>query len=85
MKTIFYTSIKSDENADYFLQNKPYKKLLEIENLLYEPNGNIIKEIKDNNGFIRDLTLVCVIDNFSSENGIIRKIGFYNHHLYETN
>ncbi len=79
-KTIFYISLDSKELAntegDYWFDNKPYKKLLEMENFLYEPNGEIEKEIMGEDKFIKSLTVTKVEDRFSNE-GIVRRIAFY--------
>jgi hypothetical protein len=73
-KTIFY--IPSDtESGDHWFDSKPYKKLLELEDYLYEPNGNIVKEITVGK-YIKGLTVTHVQDRFSEE-GIIRRIAFH--------
>lgn len=79
IKTIFYIPIEDknfdDKDVDYFFNNKPYKQLLVLEDYLYEPNGNIVKEITVGK-YVKGLTVTAVQDRFSEE-GIIRRIAFY--------
>ncbi len=74
-KTIFYIPSKTEE-GDYWFDNTPYKKLLEMEDYLYEPNSSITKSIVVENNIINNLTVTNVVDIFSTE-GIVRRIAFY--------
>lgn len=76
MKTIFYKNC-NDADADYYLNNKPYKKWFELDNILYSYEGNVVKEtiITENEyRFITSVSITIVKDQFS-DNGIIRHIG----------
>lgn len=75
MKTIFYKR-SDNEDGDYWLNNQPYNFWFELENTLYDPNGKVIKETKDEDGFIRQIVTLVVQDRFSDE-GIIRRIGLH--------
>lgn len=79
-KTIFYIPIDkkettNTEESDYWFDGQPYKKFLELNDYLYEPNGSIVKEIVVGK-YIKGLTTTKVQDRFSEE-GIIRRIAFY--------
>lgn len=73
-KTIFYIPSETLE-GDYWFSETPYKILLELDNILYETDGNIIRNILVGK-YIERLTVIHVEDRFSNE-GIIRRIGFY--------
>ncbi len=75
MKTIFYI-ISTDDTGDYWFNNKPYKEWFTLENTLYEPNGNIIKTTKDENNFVKNVSISITEDRFN-HGGITRRIVLY--------
>ena len=83
MRTIFYFQTKSEKDCDYFLNDKPHKEFLIIEDFLYEPNGNIRKSFTDKDRIVRELVVQGVFDEFSQEHKITRRIILYNYYLSE--
>jgi hypothetical protein len=82
MKTIFY-KISNDESGDFWFgdmfNQKPYREWFKIDNVLYEPNGNIRKRTiieEKQKRIIHNITIVETQDTFSDE-GIIRRIAIY--------
>lgn len=78
MKTIFY-KISENENGNFWFNNKPYNEWFTLENVLYEPNGNIRKRTiipKNNTNYIHSITVIETLDTFS-DNGIIRRIALH--------
>lgn len=75
MKTIFYKR-SDDDTGDYYFNDRPYKEWFVLENTLYDPNGNISRNIIDDKGFLKSISLTSVIDRFTDE-GIIRRIAVY--------
>jgi hypothetical protein len=82
MKTIFY-KISNDESGDFWFgdmfNKKLYREWFKIDNVLYEPNGNIRKRTiieEKQKRIIHNITIVETQDTFSDE-GIIRRIAIY--------
>ena len=79
MKTIFYKLIKNKDDANYWFDDIPAKEWFTLENFLYEPNGNIKKNIiipKDGKNFIYSISVNKIEDTFTDK-GLIRRIGLW--------
>lgn len=71
-KTIFYKKSETDK-GDYWFEQTPYNVWFELDDTLYEPNGNIRKRVIMPNGCIGTIIPMITQDTFSDE-GIIRRI-----------
>jgi len=77
MKTTFYIGIQEDTENCYYINNCPCEEFLVLDSVLYEPNGNIVKETVDKEtNFTKSLTITYVNDRFIN-NTIERRILFY--------
>ena len=76
MKTIFYKTVDGEDEADYWLNNKPYKEWFSLYGVLYEPNGNIIKTTVNDKNHTKNIVISITEDRFTNE-GIIRRIGLF--------
>lgn len=75
IKTIFYKKSENEE-GDHWFHQKPYKVWFELEGILYEQDGNIVKKTivpRDGNNYVKSVVPTVIEDRFSDE-GIIRRI-----------
>jgi len=75
MKTIFYIPSKDEKSGNRWFNDKPYNVWFILENILYEPNGNILKNTVIDT-YIKSITLTEIMDRFD-DNGITRHIALY--------
>lgn len=77
MKTIFYKEqTNKTTEPDYWFDGSPYTVWFVLDNVLYEPNGNIRKRTIGDDNFIHDIIVSTTQDTFSDD-GIIRRIALY--------
>jgi len=75
VKTIFY--LFDRDNGEYWVNDKRCTELFTLNGFLYEPNGNIIKDIVNpSTNFIKSLSVTTVNDRFT-EKSIERRIVLY--------
>lgn len=83
MKTIFYVSCTESE-AQYWYLQKPFKEWFTLDNILYQPDGNIRKKTTIaskhtvSGKTLVDIAIINTTDYFTdNEDCIIRKIIMY--------
>lgn len=83
MKTIFYISCIESEAQYWYLQN-PFKEWFTLDNILYQPDGNVCKKTTIaskhtvSNKSLVDIAIINTTDYFTNDvDCIVRRIVMY--------